>query len=93
MCAAVCTADSGQRVHVGKVSMDHEQTTNTTHQLIDQTQKFVQNNIIVYIHVCHVHVYTLYMYIHLSTVPVLKAGHASVLCFLFCFVIFFVCLG
>ena len=35
------TAGLGQRVHVGKVNMDHEQTAITTHHSVEETRKSV----------------------------------------------------
>lgn len=37
----ICAADVGQRVHVGKVNMDHESTAITTHQSVEETRKYV----------------------------------------------------
>lgn len=41
MCIDIYAADVGQRVHVGKVNMDHESTAITTHQSVEETRKYV----------------------------------------------------
>ena len=34
------TAGMGQRVHVGKVNMDHEQTAVSTHHSVEETRQY-----------------------------------------------------
>jgi guanine deaminase len=36
-------ADAGQRVHVGKVNMDREQTKNSTQHSVEETRKFIKS--------------------------------------------------